>query len=129
MKTKTPVIILILWIFVLSVSSCSTVNAEQPVSRFTSNQATAVTSQSGPTDPLELEAFLDAYFAEQMSALHVPGATFVLVKDGDIFSPRDMATPTWASRSPTTPIKPSSGPPPSPKYSPWSACYNSMNRD
>jgi len=85
MKTKTPVIILILWIFVLSVSSCSTVNAEQPVSIFTSNQATAVTSQSGPTDPLELEAFLDAYFAEQMSALHVPGATFVLVKDGDIF--------------------------------------------
>jgi CubicO group peptidase (beta-lactamase class C family) len=33
---------------------------------------------------LELEAFLDAYFAQQMSALHVPGATFVVVKDGEI---------------------------------------------
>jgi CubicO group peptidase (beta-lactamase class C family) len=42
-------------------------------------------SHSGPTDPQELEAFLDAYFAEHMLALHIPGATFVLVKDGEIF--------------------------------------------
>jgi CubicO group peptidase (beta-lactamase class C family) len=52
---------------------------------FISAEDAAVASQSGPTDPLELENFLDAYFAEQMAALHVPGATFALVKDGDIF--------------------------------------------
>jgi len=84
MKTKTLFIALILAIFVPLVSSCSPGNEEQPVSRFISNQATAVIPQSGPTDPLELENFLDAYFAEQMPALHVPGATFVLVKDGEI---------------------------------------------
>jgi CubicO group peptidase (beta-lactamase class C family) len=85
MKTKTLFIALILSLFVPSVSSCSTANEEQPVSRFISNQATAVMSQSGLTDPLELEAFLDAYFAEQMASLHIPGVTFVLVKDGEIF--------------------------------------------
>lgn len=85
MKTKTLFIALILSIFVPSVSSCNTANEEQPVSRFISSQATAAIPQSGLTDPLELEAFLDAYFAEQMAALHIPGVTFVLVKDGDIF--------------------------------------------
>jgi CubicO group peptidase (beta-lactamase class C family) len=39
----------------------------------------------GPTNPEELEAFLDAFFSEQMKKLHVPGAAFVLVKDGEIF--------------------------------------------
>jgi CubicO group peptidase (beta-lactamase class C family) len=39
----------------------------------------------GPIDPRELEAFLDRFFGEQMEELHIPGAVFVLVKDGDIF--------------------------------------------
>jgi CubicO group peptidase (beta-lactamase class C family) len=41
--------------------------------------------QEGPTDPAELEAFVDAFFAEQMEVSHLPGAVFVLVKDGEIF--------------------------------------------
>ena len=41
--------------------------------------------QQGPTDPAELEAFLDAFFAEQMEALHIPGAVVVFVKDGEVF--------------------------------------------
>lgn len=85
MKAKQLFLALTLWIFVLSVSSYTTASEEQPVSRFISNQATAATPQSGPTDPLELEAFLDAYFAEQMASLHIPGVTFVLVKDGEVF--------------------------------------------
>jgi CubicO group peptidase (beta-lactamase class C family) len=85
MKAKQLLLALTLWIFVLSLSSGNTANEEQPESRLIANQATAVTPQSGPTDPLELEAFLDAYFAEQMASLHVPGITFVLVKDGEIF--------------------------------------------
>jgi CubicO group peptidase (beta-lactamase class C family)/heat shock protein HslJ len=52
--------------------------------RFGSRQPTAVMLPPGPNDPSELEAFLDAYFAEQMSTLHIPGATFALVKDGRI---------------------------------------------
>jgi hypothetical protein len=45
-------------------------------------QVTASMTNLGSINPMELQAFLDTYFAEQMSALHIPGATFVLVKDG-----------------------------------------------
>jgi CubicO group peptidase (beta-lactamase class C family) len=85
MKARTLFIVLILPISLASLSNCSTANEKQPVSRLISNQAGAVAPQSGLTDPLELEAFLDVYFAEQMASLHVPGVTFVLVKDGEIF--------------------------------------------
>lgn len=40
---------------------------------------------TGPADPKELERFLDPFFAEQMERLHIPGAVFVLVKEGEIF--------------------------------------------
>ncbi|MCP4164742.1 MAG: beta-lactamase family protein [Chloroflexi bacterium] len=40
---------------------------------------------SGPTDPAELKAFLDAFFAEKMEAVHIPGAVVIFVKDGEIF--------------------------------------------
>lgn len=32
---------------------------------------------SGPTDPKELEVFLDQFLAEQMEKLHIPGAVFI----------------------------------------------------
>jgi CubicO group peptidase (beta-lactamase class C family) len=40
---------------------------------------------NGPTDPQELEKFLDAIFTEQMEKQHIPGAAFVFVKDGRVF--------------------------------------------
>lgn len=39
----------------------------------------------GPTDPEELEVFLDEFFSRQMEISHIPGAVFVLVKAGEIF--------------------------------------------
>jgi CubicO group peptidase (beta-lactamase class C family) len=39
----------------------------------------------GPTDSKELEGFLDNIFTAQMKRFHVPGAVFILVKDGEIF--------------------------------------------
>jgi CubicO group peptidase (beta-lactamase class C family) len=105
MKAKQLFLVLTLWIFVLSVSSCTTANEEQPIPtpEATSTQTTAPVSQSGPTDPLELEKFLDAYLAEQMSALHVPGATFVLVKDGDIFFAKGYGYADLENRIPYEP--------------------------
>jgi CubicO group peptidase (beta-lactamase class C family) len=41
--------------------------------------------QDGPTDPGELEAFVDEFFTEQLPVSHIPGGVFVLVKDGEIF--------------------------------------------
>jgi CubicO group peptidase (beta-lactamase class C family) len=40
---------------------------------------------TGPTDPAEFEAFLDAYLAEQMETHHIPGVVFTMVKDGKVF--------------------------------------------
>jgi len=39
----------------------------------------------GPTDPAELEAFLDGIMATQLEANHVAGATIAVVKDGKLF--------------------------------------------
>lgn len=97
MKTKRLALALILSMF-LSVSSSGAASGNQiaPLQRVTpevaggreqrliSTKATAVPSRSGPINTPEFEAFLDAYFSEQMHALHIPGATFVLVKDGEI---------------------------------------------
>ena len=41
--------------------------------------------QAGLTDPEELEGFVDDFFKRQMEISHLPGAVFVLVKDGEIF--------------------------------------------
>jgi len=38
----------------------------------------------GPSDPSEIETFFDMVFKEEMEKLNVPGATFSLVKDGEI---------------------------------------------
>ena len=38
-----------------------------------------------PTDPLELEAFLDSVLESQLEADRVAGAVVVVVKDGQVF--------------------------------------------
>jgi len=40
---------------------------------------------NGPTDPKELETFVDKIFTEEMERQHIPGAEFVFVKDGKVF--------------------------------------------
>ncbi len=63
--------------------------ASQPALAIASTPATVLeqneTKPSGPIDPAEFEAFLDAYLAEQMAAHHIPGAVFTMVKDGQVF--------------------------------------------
>lgn len=49
------------------------------------NEEAAGKRPTGLTDPKELEAFLDIFFAEQMERLHVPGAIVTVVKDGKLF--------------------------------------------
>lgn len=44
--------------------------------------STATSRQEGPTDPSELEAFLDDLFARQMAEHHIAGAAVSVVKDG-----------------------------------------------
>jgi len=39
----------------------------------------------GPTDPAEMEAFMDDLFTQQMDEYHVAGAAVAVVKDGQLF--------------------------------------------
>lgn len=57
----------------------------------------------GPTDPGELEAFLDPIFASQMEQRHVPGAVFVLVKDGAIFFSKGYGSADLEKQTPVSP--------------------------
>jgi CubicO group peptidase (beta-lactamase class C family) len=43
------------------------------------------TPQQGPTDPAEMEAFLDDLFAQEMNEYHIAGAAVSVVKDGKLF--------------------------------------------
>jgi CubicO group peptidase (beta-lactamase class C family) len=42
-------------------------------------------SQQGPTDPAELEAFLDKELGREMKKHHIAGAAVSVVKDGEVF--------------------------------------------
>lgn len=50
------------------------------------NETEPVVIYSEPVviDPLELEAFADAFFPAQMEELHIPGVTFIFIQDGEI---------------------------------------------
>ena len=59
-----------------------------------------VTNQQGPTDPQELEAFIDGVMAAQMEAYHIPGATISVVKDGELFFAKGYGYADLESRKP-----------------------------
>lgn len=47
--------------------------------------ATTPAQAQGPTDPAELESFLDSLLAQQMAEDHIVGAAVAVVKDGQLF--------------------------------------------
>src|SRR5215204_4408023 len=47
--------------------------------------STAPSQQQGPTDPAELEAFLDKLLGKEMQKHHIAGAAVSVVKDGELF--------------------------------------------
>ena len=57
----------------------------------------------GPTDPQEVEAFADAFFAEKMAAYHIPGAVLVLVKDGQILFTKGYGYADLENQTPIVP--------------------------
>jgi CubicO group peptidase (beta-lactamase class C family) len=59
----------------------------------------------GPTDPQEVEAFADAFFAEKMTEYHIPGAAFVLVKDGQILFAKGYGYADLDNQTPVVPDK------------------------
>jgi CubicO group peptidase (beta-lactamase class C family) len=49
------------------------------------NEPTVLLQQQGPTDPAELEAFLDELFEKDMEDYHIAGAAVSVVKDGRLY--------------------------------------------
>ena len=49
------------------------------------NEPTASSQQQGPTDPAEMEAFLDKELGKEMEKHHIAGAAVSVVKDGKLF--------------------------------------------
>lgn len=58
---------------------------------------------TGPTALQDTEAFADAFFAEKMAEYHIPGATFVLVKDGEILLAKGYGFADLENRTPVIP--------------------------
>jgi len=61
------------------------VMAQESMAAPSRNVLAAPPQGQGPTDPAELEAFLDELMATQMEEYHIPGAAVSVVKDGELF--------------------------------------------
>ncbi|MGJ3249442.1 MAG: serine hydrolase domain-containing protein [Elainellaceae cyanobacterium] len=82
-----PFVGLLLGIAIILAALLTGVSSPQPaVERVKTDinipQIKANASVGNLTNPKEIEAFLDEFFAENMPQMHVPGAAFILVKDG-----------------------------------------------
>jgi CubicO group peptidase (beta-lactamase class C family) len=79
---STSITILLTLILVLSIVApvMAQENATAP-----NSSVSAVPLSIGPSDPAELEAFLDDYFASVMENDHIAGAAIAVVKNGNLF--------------------------------------------
>ena len=100
---KTKVIAVILAILVFFIAGLPAM--AQDVQTEPDQLGIPISSQQGPTDPQELEAFLDGVFAEQMEVNNIPGATVVVVKDGELFFAKGYGYADLEERIPVDPNK------------------------
>lgn len=85
MKKSLVFTITILLTLVILVSVVAPVMAQQNEVAPSRNVPAAPSQAPGPTDPAELEAFLDDFFAKAMEEYHIAGAAISVVKDGKLF--------------------------------------------
>ncbi len=63
----------------------------------------AAAQSGGPSDPAELEAFLDGVMAASMTDHHVPGAVVSVVKDGQVFFAKGYGYADLENKMPVDP--------------------------
>lgn len=63
----------------------------------------AQTSNTGPTDPQQLESFVDGLMAAALPTNHVPGAVVVVVKDGQVFFAKGYGVSDVEAQTPVDP--------------------------
>jgi CubicO group peptidase (beta-lactamase class C family) len=84
MKTNIVRIISVLMlatILIGTVSQPAFASASAPIT----DSGQASLQLSGPTDPQEMEAFMDEFIPAQLEENHIPGATVSVIKDGKLF--------------------------------------------
>ncbi len=62
-------------------------------------------TRQGPTEPQEVETFLDKFFAKEMPTKHIPGAVVALVKDGEILVSKGYGYANVEKKIPVAPDK------------------------
>src|SRR5918993_3013610 len=67
------------------------------------NVSTAPSQKQGPTDPAELEAFLDKELAREMEKHHIAGAAVSVVKDGELFLAKGYGDADLENKIPVDP--------------------------
>lgn len=90
------VIILMSWLL-------APVHTTQAAQLPTQEQPGPVRSGEGPTDPAELETFLDQLMLEQMDEHHIAGAVVSVVKDGEILFTQGYGLADVAGNKPVNP--------------------------
>jgi len=65
----------------------------------------AAQSSPGPTNPVELETFLDGLMTAQMKTNHVAGAVITVVKDGELFFSRGYGYADLEQQIPVDPAR------------------------
>jgi len=80
------------------IGSEQTVNVEAP----RSNTNAPIVMHAGPTDPEELETFLNPLVADLMEDNHIPGGAISVVKDGQLFFAKGYGYADLESHTPAT---------------------------
>jgi len=62
-----------------------------------------ISLSTGPTDPAELETFMDGLLTAQMEGSHIAGATLVVVKDGEVFFSKGYGYADVEKKKPVNP--------------------------
>ena len=93
---SVTIIILLFW-------SLAPVGSSLAAQLKTQEQSRSMQSGDGPTDPAELEAFLDQLMQEQMAEGHIAGAVVSVVKDGEMLFARGYGLADVAANKPVDP--------------------------
>ena len=81
---------------------CTTVVLAQTTEEVPAQDIAAALESVGPSDPLELEAFIDGMMAAHMPSRKIPAATIAVVKVGELFFAKGYG---FADREMKIPVK------------------------
>ena len=104
-KKSLAASVTILLTLVLLLSIVAPAMAQQDRSASDRHGYTAPSQAPGPTDPAELEAFMDDLFARQMEENHIAGAAVSVVKDGKLFFAKGYGYADLENKIPVDPAQ------------------------